>query len=536
MATAVNPAKTPVAADGHSERWSPLLREAGVATGAGILVLLASLANFLGHNEYPLWTPEVGVATLALVAVAASVGLTYLVVGQLGRVLLQHCLVFMALDLNFDFIVAVVGTVAIGLVLRQRMLLFIAIAAGVVLVTQAAGVGLGATTGSAPSVPGAQRSDAPLLVHVVLDEHIGIEGLIDTPRGVAMREKLIAFYSGNGFRLFGGAYSHYLHTVNSMPEVLNFGALPPVASFDVNPNAYFDRLGELGYGIHVWQTDFLRYCDNAFVVSCRTRRAFDAHDLVEAPLPATVKAKLLIDSMATLSDGIGNLSIIYDGAALAGRYVGLRLPLYRLRDRPMPAAVGALETIDAVVAELRGASRGEAYFVHDLVPHDPFILTPECGIKQAHDWQNRSGPRAAKERREEAYFDQIDCLLVRLQVLLDAIAASPAGEDAIVLIHGDHGSRITDVDPTVETEGRFTDADLIAGYSALFAVRASGIAPGYESRRLSLSELVTALAGSGFAEIDVPHEPDRVHLIVLENRETEPVKQFPLPAWWVDHR
>jgi hypothetical protein len=52
-----------------------------------------------------------------------------------------------------------------------------------------------------------------------------------------------------------------------------------------------------------------------------------------------------------------------------------------------------------------------------------------------------------------------------LQPVLDA-----AGKDAIIIVQGDHGSRMTDVDPFVDNLGKFGSADMIASYSALFAL------------------------------------------------------------------
>jgi hypothetical protein len=535
----MNPERSGIS--GATNPATPAHREPVIATASGIAVLLASLVNFLGHNEYPLLRPEIGLVILVLVAIAVAVGLLYAVVGDLGRAVLQLMLAFLALDLNFNLVVAGVGTIAIGVALRQRMVPFIGIAASVVLVSGLAGLGLGSSrTGASPARAAAVASDAPVLVHIIVDEHIGIEGMVrDAPEVSAMRETLKAFYLRHGFRLFGGAYSEYLHTVNSIPQVLNFGVEQSGDNFGrrnsvMGANAYFDALGDLGYGIHVSQVDFLDYCRNASVVSCRTRRSSDLHDLLGASIPTVEKARLTLNEMAKLSTltGVGLGS--YDLMAIAARRYSLPLAPYGLDTHRMPAAIGALETLDRLGEDLRHARPGEAYFVHELVPHYPYVMDANCRLKNAADWYNRQLAGIPKDRREAAYFDQISCLLTSLEGLFEALESSPAGANAIVIIHGDHGSRITDIDARIENEGRFTDQDLITGYSTLFAVRAPGLGSGYDARRQPIARLIEALAGSQFRSADVQLEPGFEHEVSLEDSDWKPVRRQPLPAWWIE--
>ena len=54
------------------------------------------------------------------------------------------------------------------------------------------------------------------VVHLVLDEHIGLKGIPDSaPGGPELREQLRKFYLEHGFRIMAGAYSESLHTVNA---------------------------------------------------------------------------------------------------------------------------------------------------------------------------------------------------------------------------------------------------------------------------------------------------------------------------------
>ena len=67
-------------------------------------------------------------------------------------------------------------------------------------------------------------------------------------------------------------------------------------------------------------------------------------------------------------------------------------------------------------------------------------------------------------------FEQLNCLHSKLDELLADIRTLPNLDAATVIIHGDHGSRVTLYTPSEETFGHFTSDDLMDTYSTLFAV------------------------------------------------------------------
>lgn len=223
----------------------------------------------------------------------------------------------------------------------------------------------------------------------------------------------------------------------------------------------------------------------------------------------------------------------YDFVGIAMRPLGVQLPLYRLHEHLMPSGIGALETFDRLAERLRHARPGEAYIMHELLPHYPYVMDADCRLKDAADWYNRRSAEVSKTVRLAAYFDQLSCTMQRVDMLLDALAASPAGANTIVIVHGDHGSRITEIDAKIETEGQFSDSDLIAGYSTLFAVRAPGMAAGYEARRQPAARLLEAFVSSGFKSDAVTLPPGFAPSVMLEDEDWEPVRRYPLPQWWV---
>ena len=84
--------------------------------------------------------------------------------------------------------------------------------------------------------------------------------------------------------------------------------------------------------------------------------------------------------------------------------------------------------------------------------------------------------------RYRSYFRQVACALRQIDRLIEAI---PPGlrHDAIIIIQGDHGSRITLVDPTTVANASPARSDYLDAFSTMFAVRSPSIEPAYDSRR-----------------------------------------------------
>ena len=73
-------------------------------------------------------------------------------------------------------------------------------------------------------------------------------------------------------------------------------------------------------------------------------------------------------------------------------------------------------------------------------------------------------------------------------------------DEAIIIVHGDHGARIALADPTAENLSRLTADDHIDNFSTLFAAKVPGLAPGIESGTAPISAILPYL----FGDLDVP--------------------------------
>ena len=512
------------------------------ATGA--VVLLASLLNYLGHNHYPILSPEVALIAAGVVILAACAAAVYAASGRISRTLLEFLLAYIALDLNFDGVGVILGAVGAVLILRRVLLPALCVMFTAIFLMQIVGFGLGDQSSQArANASSTATSDAPALLHLILDEHIGIEGLPEElPQTAAMRSDLKDFYLKRGFRLWGGAYSEYMHSTNAIPHILNFGAEQPwlpeykQAGVSLRRNAYFARLEALGYQLRVYQSDYVNYCESPSINSCNEYRVDDLLPVADAPLPVHEKAAVILYGLVSLSDlGVG-LGRFYDMLAIILSWKGIDLPLLSIDANKRTSTLSALVAFDRLVADLRRAKPGEAYFAHLLLPHYPYVTDAACAIKRRNEWMVRTSFEARWEDRNLAYFDQLRCTMTKVDQALQALARSPAGRNSVVVIHGDHGSRITRRDPVAENMQRGVDeTDLVGSHSTLMAVRAPGVAPGYDVARRPVASLLGRLADSGFGERDAGPEPASEPSVMIANRRWKPVRRHPLPPAWLSN-
>jgi hypothetical protein len=96
---------------------------------------------------------------------------------------------------------------------------------------------------------------------------------------------------------------------------------------------------------------------------------------------------------------------------------------------------------------------------------------------------------ASRELRYIDYFAQVRCLHSALRRFFEGLMEIGAFEDATIIVHGDHGSRIARIAPLTTTPQPLSDEDMADMYSVLFAVRSPSLAPGYRQDLVSLQAL-----------------------------------------------
>jgi hypothetical protein len=488
------------------------------------LLLTTPFLIFLRDHAYPLLSIEALASLLGLALVGALLGGGARWLGHPGRIMLVSALGTLLFDvqrsgkspLDFELVACFALLVVLGALLRRRLSQLVVAMAGVAFATTLL-LPVGAAEEFKPAHPSPElRDDLPPIVHIILDEQIGVEGLpedVDPERAHA--DALKRFYLDRGFRLFGRAFAISTSSKLSISNLLNLNVGAPERVFatkrreheEVTTNAYFEAMAARGYRIHVRQSDYLDYCHgggSASIVRCETYPLETIGSIVDSPLPAGEKAKVMAAMYVRLSPLLEALRDAY-----RERQPGTPLPAWGTLGRVSAASV--MPVFDALEHDLAAARPGELHFAHLMLPHYPYAWDRDCAIRpRTADWLANGEPghfpfansQESRALRYALYLEQVSCAHRRLARLLQAMDDVGILERALVIVHGDHGSRIFMAPLDARAGELITDGDFLDAFSTLFAVRFPTTidAPHpavYDTRMLSIAALLRALVLDG---------------------------------------
>lgn len=504
----------------------PLVYAAALA-----LLLFASLTTFLSANDYPLLSAEVGILFAACLAAGAALGVAVRFGLRVAAALLLGTCAATCIELMQDLegrkaalVLLMLGCLAAAWVLR-RHIAAVTTAASLVWLSTTLVVpattpeGHAAGEGDAEVVVPTRPADgSPVILHLVLDEHIGVDGVPPEIAGSEeFRRSLTDFYVERGFRIDTGAYSQYVDTRNSLANLLNFtSSADPWAHlargrsrpYVLQRSAYFEHLRERGYRLRVYESDHLDFCQvpGMTYAACIQYSGHKIGALHRTRLLAPERAQFIVHSALSSSYYVERARTAYEKVRRS------------LADAPLPSwghgpsrvgPIPVLPVLTQLESDLRRAKRGTVYFAHLLIPHYPYVLDQSCGLREeTGEWLDHAlhvGERVmntAESRAERyvRYFAQVRCQQSLLDRLFEAMKEAGVWEDAIVIVHGDHGSRILRLMPVAENAARLTRADLRDGYSTLFALRAPGAPAGARSGLQPLQRLLGEAFGISGAE------------------------------------
>jgi hypothetical protein len=366
----------------------------------------------------------------------------------------------------------------------------------------------------------APAGDGPLVLHLLLDEFIGVDGVPADLAPKGLRQEITSFFVGRGFRLFSRAYSEYPTTHWSVPHLLNlapggynaalYSPGPTAGSYRLTRNAYFERMATRGYSVQVHEPDYLYLCPDGLPAACRTypTRSLDVLDHIDLPLEA--RLSIVAGTYLGQSDMYMRAKEKYRTIRrlLAGR---IPLPAWQW-ERGMPSSAASMPMFDAVAHAVSKARRGTFVFAHILMPHYPYVYDAHCGQRPVKDWMDRSDPDYAdipngvinapegRAARYAAYFQQVACTERKLDELIQAIPPA-LRDDAVIIVQGDHGSRISLTDPTTAATPGPARSDFADMFSTMFAVRSGAVEPGDDTRSASIACLLRTLVSHDFQSV-----------------------------------
>jgi len=174
--------------------------------------------------------------------------------------------------------------------------------------------------------------------------------------------------------------------------------------------------------------------------------------------------------------------------------------------------VSPICTMNMLKTEAFSLRAGTLTVIHLLLPHFPYIYDRNCRIRPRAEWLDASneevwpGMNSPDSRRERysMYFDQVMCTQKMLAQLFTRFESMDHYQDAIVIVHGDHGSRIALTRARVQFQGKMTPEDFVDAFSTLFAVRVPGSPAVYDRRLLPIDALFAEVMSATDASSQLP--------------------------------
>ena len=471
-----------------------LMGSGEMATNVVFFVLLFTypLLSFLWRRDYPVFSLEVMWLLGIVFITALCLGLLCSRISPAISNLVTALALFLVfvLQLNPSFSGLVVGLVVISgvlLLFKQRLR-----RVGVYILTA---ILLGAwldsrlesfSDRSADNSDRVDRSLAPV-VHILLDGFIGPAGLPDYPASEMIRQKMLAFFEANDFELYTHAYSRFTRTGESVYSAMNFShafdfsfGLQKLSDEEhvLHENAVFAVMESLGYRINIYQTGHINMCRSNPTNVDRCWQ-YDHPNIRSVLHAGDVRVRFFALLKTLLSQSRVEKRMIENTEWNALIEVANHDPAL----------------FDVLSKELDARPLGNYFYAHALMPHSPYIYQPGCTVSYDHSPLVTAARTVGEpplrgdiyEVRNGLYFGQIDCTLDTLQALFTDMKARGTYDDAVIILHGDHGSRISQYEYLSEHRQDLTAADYLAGFSTLFAVK-------YPGSRFALRETPLPLA------------------------------------------
>jgi hypothetical protein len=338
----------------------------------------------------------------------------------------------------------------------------------------------------------------PIVLHLIFDELMSPGAMTgDLPGGAEARQTVMEFGQRHSFRMYDSVYSRYFFSGVSIPSMMSseYVGRTALARSDADQqrnresNPYFDEMARRGYRTVVFQTVLLDFSNNANVDFCETFDSF-------APIGGSTAGLDSRNQRASLWQAIfrayqpSYTSTI--GKKALRRIYGLQteeVGVLGIADRY--DAQGFPGWFDRFARFTAAVPRGTHVFAHFMVPHSPYLLSESCvvsGTPEAGYYLSNypEAERSAKRQKfYQGYFGQLRCVASKLDTFMSTIEASENFRDAVIVIHGDHGSRISSGNVVED----YTERDRIDNYATFFAVRSPTAVPGVDCEFVSLPEI-----------------------------------------------
>jgi len=475
-------------------------------------MMLYPVLSTFWHHEYPIVSPEFVLLVLAAVILSSFLSAVLIMSRSLivnFFLVLVTVIVFM-IQFNIlleGLVLTLLGSCALALILGNAFpKLLIPVVLALILGSYLDSMSDRRANQAVADIEEPDLS-LPPIVHIILDQFIGLDGLPPQAPAQLFRSATMDFLQENSFQVYPKAYSNYLNTEDSLDRAFNFQNDPRrvkgfslllLKNFEFQSNAYLSSMQELGYAVRIYQSEGMGFCNSP---TARPEKCWTYHipDLVsiyhgyESAFERTQMITRLMLSQSWL------LNTIAEEQGWA---------------RPGGISYFKREIFDEMSDDMKSNPNGRLYFAHLLLPHAPYVYLGDCSLNYGSEiyWRFSAydtSPNNTPETRGERYIlylEQARCTLKQLNDFFDGMRAQGVFDQSIILLHGDHGSTIYEREPSIVNEPKLTSNDLLDAYSTFFAVKMPNDEFRINDETVSLAVLihrfVSELTGRNHANLD----------------------------------
>jgi Sulfatase len=361
----------------------------------------------------------------------------------------------------------------------------------------------------------------PAVIHLLLDEFAAPEGL---PKSVFSEEEIKKFtdwFVSKDFQVFSRSFSLYSRTRRSFAQLAN--------TESENMRGIIKRLKGNG-GSELISSETFSTIAKQWQIRAISSYIDIMPALKQAPNPVSgtvinlgvPKTNKYLHGLS-VSDRIKITGGLLHRWLLRTQGVGFYIWVVRktgsfgqsisrfshARSRLHP--LGSMIVLEKFIAyEIPRMRRGQYLFAHLILPHNPYVFKENCSLRPPSDWRTNKPPRGTKRtlkfRAEtyKLYFEQVLCMQHKLAEAFAAIRSNPELHDAVIILHGDHGARISVGNGKgMENDGYDEAAFLRDRYAAFFAVKIFGKPGSKVDDPIAIHDLFGELVRAEFSDLNI---------------------------------
>lgn len=307
------------------------------------------------------------------------------------------------------------------------------------------------------------------VIHFILDEQMSPRALPETiPEYISHKNNnktvkphpanlMVSDYLSRGFVYHSHVRSVSSQTHQSLASLMSLEASIDDNNLDssqkngfrheVKNNSYIKELQDLGYTAIIAQNTYLMTCQSERAMNC-LNYTFSKTGAVTPNISINASSRiavLLTHLQRAYSDRKAYHVFAYSRIEAVLNILNIKQNYdYVYYNNP----IAALNIIRALGERLESIKPGEAYIMHILMPHFPYMTDTDCRIKDFSDWSSPNrhlasqGASKSPEKIYADYWDQSACTHARIMSIIDKVREE-SELTPIIFVHGDHGARIT---------------------------------------------------------------------------------------------